>query len=358
MGTSTEEKRMTRRTLAALSAAATLGVVALAGCGSSGGSSSTSATAGSTTAATEPKPTTSVQVVLDWVPNPDHLALYETQAKGYFEQAGLKVKLQPPSNVADVAKLVATGKTPLGISYEPDTIIAGASNLPVTAVAALVPTALNSLIAPAKSGIKAAGDLRGKSVGTPGIPSDDVFLKAIAKQNGFKTSDIKKVNVGAGLLPAVISGKVDAIIGGYRNIEAIQVKDRGLNPTVIPVTEAGVPHYDELVVLANSDKLKSDAKYRATVKAFLSALAKGNADAIADPTGAADSMKSVIKGYPKAQAAKMVAATAPLLNNPKGFGQMDPAAWQGFADWMTSNGMIDKKVDTSTLATNDYLPQG
>jgi putative hydroxymethylpyrimidine transport system substrate-binding protein len=352
---------MTRRTLAALLAAATMGMVALAGCGSSGKSSSSSSTTSSKTAAAAPaapKQTTSVQVVLDWVPNPDHLALYETQSKGYFEQAGLKVKLQPPSNVADVAKLVATGKTPLGISYEPDTIIAGAANLHVTAVAALVPTALNSLIAPEKSGIKTAADLKGRSVGTPGIPSDDVFLKAIAKENGFTTSDMKKVNVGAGLLPAVLSGKVDSIIGGYRNIEAIQVKARGLNPTVIPVTEAGVPAYDELVILANSDKLKSDASYQAMVKAFLGALAKGNADAVADPTGATDAMKAVIKGYPKAQVANMVAATAPLLNNPKGFGQMDLAAWQSFADWMTTNKMISKKVDTSTLATNDYLPQG
>jgi putative hydroxymethylpyrimidine transport system substrate-binding protein len=348
---------MTRRTLAALSATATLGAVALAGCGSSSDSSSTSSTK-SAAAAPAPKKATSIQVVLDWVPNPDHLALYQTQAKGYFEQGGLKVKLQPPSNVADVAKLVATGKTPLGISYEPDTIIAGASGLHVTAVAALVPTALNSLIAPAKSGIKTAADLKGKSVGTPGIPSDDVFLKAIAKENGFATSDMKKVNVGAGLLPSVISGKVDSIIGGYRNIEAIQVKDRGLNPTVIPVTDAGVPQYDELVVLANSDKLKSDAGYQATVKAFLAALAKGNADAVADPAAATDAMKSVIKGYPKSQVTQMVAATAPLLDNPKGFGRMDPAAWQSFADWMTSNKMITKKVDTTTLATNDYLPQG
>ena len=348
---------MTRRTLAALTAVAMLSVVALTGCGSSSNSSSSS-TSSSTAAATTPKPTKNVQVVLDWVPNPDHLALYQTLAKGYWKQQGLNVKLQPPSNVADVAKLVATGKTPLGISYQPDTIIAGDAKLPVTAVAALVPTALNSIIAPEKSGIKTAADIKGKSVGTPGIPSDDVYLKAIAEKNGFTTKDFKKVNVGASLLPAVISGKVDSIIGGYRNIEAIQVKDRGLNPTVIPVTDAGVPPYDELVVLANSDKLKSDPTYQATVKAFLAGLAKGNADAVANPAAATAAMKSVVKGYPQNQIAKMVAATAPLLDNPKGFGQMDLAAWQSFADWMTTNKMIKNKVDTSTLATNDYLPAG
>jgi putative hydroxymethylpyrimidine transport system substrate-binding protein len=66
----------------------------------------------------------------------------------------------------------------------------------------------------------------------------------------------------------------------------------------------------------------------------------------------------VVKGYPKKQIDEMVAATAPLLSNPGGFGHMDPAAWQSFADWMKTNGMLDKSVDASTLVTNDYLPAG
>jgi putative hydroxymethylpyrimidine transport system substrate-binding protein len=356
---------MKRRSLAPLLALLAVGLVALTACGSSNKSSTSASTAAAATtggaaAATTaaPKETKSLTVMLDWVPNPDHLALYATKANGDFTAQGLKVKLQPPSNVADVAKLVATGKVPLGISYEPDTIIAGAAGLPVTAVAALVPVALNSVIAPEKSGIKTAADLKGKSIGTPGIPSDDVYLKAIAKKEGFPESAFKKVNVGESLLASVVSGKVASIIGGYRNIEAIQVKDRGLNPTVIPVTDAGVPQYDELVVIANSDKLKSDPDYQATVKAFLAALSKGNASAVSDPAGATAAMGDVVKGYPKKQIDEMVAATAPLLSNPGGFGHMDPAAWQSFADWMKTNGMLDKSVDASTLVTNDYLPAG
>jgi putative hydroxymethylpyrimidine transport system substrate-binding protein len=354
---------MKRRILAPLLALLVVGLVGvLTACGSSSKSSSspatTAAAANTAPAETTPKETKNVQLMLDWVPNPDHLALYQTQAAGDWKAQGLNVKLQPPSNVADVAKLVATGKVPLGISYEPDTIIAASQGLPVTAVAALVPVALNSIIAPEKSGIKAAADLKGKSVGTPGIPSDDVYLKAIAKKEGFPESAFKKVNVGEGLLASVISGKVDSIIGGYRNIEAIQVKDRGLNPTVIPVTDAGVPQYDELVVIANSDKLKSDTDYQATVKAFLAGLAKGNASAVSDPTAATAAMGDVVKGYPAKQVAQMVAATAPLLDNPAGFGQMDQASWQSFGDWMKANGMIDKSVDASTVMTNDYLPAG
>jgi putative hydroxymethylpyrimidine transport system substrate-binding protein len=338
-----------------------MALVLLTACGSSSSSSSTAAnssTASATPAAATSKPTQSVEVMLDWVPNPDHLALYTSLAKGYWKAQGLDVKLQPPSNVTDVAKLVATGNVPLGISYEPDTIIAGASNLPITAVGALVPVALNSLIAPQKSGITSPADLKGKSVGVSGLLSDDAFLKAISQKAGIPVSSIKKVNVGASLLPSVVSGKVDSILGGYRNVEAVQVKDQGLNPTVIPVTQAGVPQYDELVIIANSQKLKSDTGYQQLVREFLAGLSKGNALVVSQPAVGIASMQDVIKGYPANQVKQMVDVTAPLLSNPLGFGQMSESAWQSFADWMKNNGLITKSVTANNVMTDSYLPTG
>ena len=346
---------MNRRSLAAVPVCLLL----VAGCGSSSSSTSNSAATspGQAKQASGPgKHTQSIEVMLDWVPNPDHLALYTSLAKGYFRSQGLDVTLQPPSNVDDVAKLVATGDVPLGISYEPDTIIAGASGLPITAVGALVPVALNSIIAPGKSGISTSAGLRGKSVGVSGLPSDDAFLKAITLKAGIPESTIHKVNVGASLLPSVVSGKVDAILGGYRNVEAIQVRDLGLKPTVIPITDAGVPQYDELVVIANSQKLKRDPSYQQTVREFLAALAEGNAVAVAHPSVGASSMSNVVKGYPADQLRQMIAATAPLLDNPLGFGQMNTGSWQSFANWMRASGLIDKPVNVSSVMTDGYLP--
>jgi putative hydroxymethylpyrimidine transport system substrate-binding protein len=352
---------MKRRTLIGLLAAVAVVLVGITACGSSSSSSSSSsasAGSGNAAASSTPKQTQNLTVMLDWVPNPDHLALYTTLSKGYFKDQGLNVKLQPPSNVTDVAKLVATGNVPLGISYEPDTIIAGASNLPIVAVGALVPVALNSIIAPAKTGITTPAALKGKSVGVSGLESDDAFLKAISQKAGIPLDSIKKVNVGANLLPSVVSGKVDSILGGYRNVEAVQVKDQGLNPTVIPVTQAGVPPYDELVIIANADKLKSDPAYQQLVRNFLAGLAKGNALAVAQPAVGIDSMKEVIKGYPAKQVQQMVDVTAPLLNNPLGFGQMSEKSWQSFANWMLANKLITKAVNVSNVMTDKYLPAG
>ena len=85
---------------------------------------------------------------------------------------------------------------------------------------------------------------------------------------------------------------------------------------MIPVHRAGVPQYDELVIIANSDKLKSDPAYQQLVREFLAGLAKGNALAVAQPAVGIASMKAVIKGYPANQVKQMVDVTAPAAQQP------------------------------------------
>jgi putative hydroxymethylpyrimidine transport system substrate-binding protein len=340
--------------LAALAAT----VLAAAGCGSSSSSSPAASSAGNSSTTSSNAAPQSVQVELDWFPNPDHVALYTALSKGYFKQHGLDVTLQAPSNPSDPTKLVAAGKVPLGISYEPEVLIARAHGLPVTAVGALIPVALNSVLATGNQNITTPAGLKGKTIGTAGLPSDHALVTTILHRYGVPTSSVKEVNVSANLLAAMISGSVNATLGGYRNIEAVQLKDRGLNPTVIPVTTAGVPQYDELVIIANSDKLAMDASYRAMVKRFMAGLAQGNNVAETSPAAAQAAIVPVTQGYSKPLVTKMVDATVPLLKNPAGFGHMDPAAWASYSRWMTQQNLLNKAVNGASAVTNAYLPPG
>jgi len=192
--------------------------VAVAGCGGSGAT----AAGGGSGSGGGSTPTKNLTLLLDWFPNPDHASLYDTQSKGYFKQAGLNVTLQAPSNASDPAKLVATGKVPLGISYEPEVMIAQANGLPVKAVGALVPTALNSIISPGSNHIHSIAQLKGKKIGTAGLASDTAFMKAVLGHAGLSLSNVSLVNVGSNLVSSMLSGSVNATEGGYRNVEAIQ----------------------------------------------------------------------------------------------------------------------------------------
>ena len=332
---------------AALAIGAVAVVAAAAACGAS--SSGTTESNG--------KALTNTTVLLDWFPNPDHIALYLAQKNGDFTAQGLKVTFQSPSNSTDALKLVSLGQVPLAISYEPETITAGTQNLNVTAVGAMVPTSLNSLIISGKSGVTSPAGLAGKTIGTDGDPVSAQMLKAVLKKYHLTLSQIKLVTVNEGLVPAMVTGKVAAIISGYRNIEAIQLAALGLHPRVYPVSTQGVPQYDELVIIANKKKLATDAAYRTMVREFLAGLGKGAAAAQASPAAALAAISPVAKGYTPAMLKKMVYATAPLLHNSAGFGAMSVAQWQSFANWMKSDGLITKPVQASSVVDPNLVPK-
>ncbi|HXQ88699.1 MAG TPA: ABC transporter substrate-binding protein, partial [Solirubrobacterales bacterium] len=120
-----------------------------------------------------------LSLTLDFYPNPDHAGIYMAQKLGYFEEAGLDVTIDAPSDPAAPMKLVAAGRTDLAISYEPEVALARDQGLDVVAVAALVNRPLTSMIWLQKSGIKGVADLKGKTIATAGIPYQDAFLETI-----------------------------------------------------------------------------------------------------------------------------------------------------------------------------------
>jgi putative hydroxymethylpyrimidine transport system substrate-binding protein len=121
--------------------------------------------------------------------------------------------------------------------------------------------------------------------------------------------------------------------------------------------ELGVPTYDELIVVANSERLESDPAYADAVSRFLAAMVDATEAAQADEAGSIESMKEDTE-YTDEEVEAMVPDTLPLLTSPQGLetGCFDLEAWQTFGDWMVSNGLLEQEVDPATIATNQYLP--
>lgn len=77
----------------------------------------------------------------------------------------------------------------------------------------------------------------------------------MAQHDHIDPQSIKLINVNFQLTSALLAGQVDAVIGGYRNIEALELKLQGKDPQVMNVEDFGVPAYDELVIVANRDEI-------------------------------------------------------------------------------------------------------
>jgi putative hydroxymethylpyrimidine transport system substrate-binding protein len=294
-------------------------------------------------------------VTLDFYPNPDHAGIYMAEERGFFEDAGLDVTIHTPSDPAAPIKQVAAGRTDLAISYEPEVVLADQKGLDTVAVAALVDTPLTSMIWLRKAGISGIGDLRGKTIATAGIPYQDAYLETILARVGLSPSDVRTVNVGYGLLPAVVGGRADAMLGGFRNVEGVDLRLRGLDPVVTPVDQLGVPTYAELVLVAQRGRLEEDPE---PVRLFIAALARGTAAAIEDPEATTAALLAANPDLDRRLTRAEVKATLPLLAPSAGrpYGYMDAERWGMFAAWMRDNGLISARPDPARLLSNEYLP--
>jgi putative hydroxymethylpyrimidine transport system substrate-binding protein len=300
-----------------------------------------------------PPSTRSLALMLDYFPNADHAPIYAAQANGDFKAAGLNVKIRQPADPSAPLKQVAAGRVTLAVSYEPEVLRARSKGLHVVAVGALVHTPLTSIISLPRAKIQSPADLKGKTVGTAGIDYQHAYLETILDHANVPQNSVKERNVGFGLLPALLTGKVDAILGGFWNYEAIDLQQRKKHPKVIRVEDAGVPPYDELVFVANADALDRDGPL---IRSFIQALARGTAQLKADEAAGVDAL---VKANPdldsKLQAAS-VKATLPYFLAPpnRPYGWLDPRGWARFGQWMQDNRLIE--TGAPGAYTNRFLP--
>ena len=296
-------------------------------------------------------------LVLDFFPNADHAAIYEAIAHGDFRAAGLDVRPQSPSDPSEPLKLLAAGRADMAISYEPEVLLARDRGLKVVSIAALVQRPLTSVIALSSSHVSKIAQLSGKKVGTAGIPYQSAELKTVLQAGGVAPSAVQEINVGFDLVPAMLSGKVAATLGGFWNYEGIQLQLQHRKPVVIPVDQAGVPTYDELVLVVREDEARSRGQ---DIRGFLQALTRGEQAVRSDPAGAANLVVAANHDLDKrlqlASIQRTLPATLPA-DQSKPFGYQDPNAWIAFARWMFSHGLLTKSPDSLRQPyTNEFLP--
>jgi len=295
-------------------------------------------------------------VMLDWFPNADHAPLYSALASGDFRAAGLDVKPVIPAETAEPLKLLAAGKVDMAISYEPELLLARDEGLKLVSIGALVQRPLTSIIALPSQHIKSVADLAGKTVGTAGIPYQAAELKSALQSAGVNPASVHEVNVGFNLVPAMLSRKVAATLGGYWNYESLQLQLLHKHPVTIPVDQAGVPTYNELVLVVREDEAHSRGQ---DLRAFLQALSHGERTVRANPAAAA---ALVVKANPSLEGKLQLASIeqtlpAALPAGGKPFGYQSPTAWAAFGSWMFAHGLIHRDPNTALPPfTNEFLP--
>ncbi|BAS27786.1 ABC transporter substrate-binding protein [Limnochorda pilosa] len=299
-----------------------------------------------------------VDVILDWQPNADHVGIYAARAMGAFEDEGLQVALRVPADPSAALTQVAAGRSDLAITYAPELLQARSQGIPVVSVMELVQRPLNSVISLVEAGIRRPADLAGRTVGVPGTVDTDAILRSILVHDGVDPGQVRAINVGYDLIPALLSRRVDAIVGGFWNVEGVEVELLGFDPRVIHVEEWGVPNNPALILATSEQTL---ARRGDVLRRFLRALSRGYETVVADPAQGARHLLDQNPDLDRELARRGIELLAPVLLDPATGrpGLHDLEEWRAFAAWMVEMGLLPGLVNVDEAVTNRLLdPEG
>lgn len=286
-------------------------------------------------------PEQKLDLMLDWFPNIDHLPVYVAKANGYFEKNGVDVTIMSPSETSDGLKLAAAGTVDLAVSYEPQTIIAASQGLDLKVVGHLVDHPLTTLMFLEGKGISTPSDLEGKTIGytVPGLM--DVLLAAFASLNNVKA--YTPVNVGFTILPALASGKVDAVMGPFKTYETVEMAQHGYKSGYFELERHGIPDYEELIFVCGQKVLADKPK---AVQGFVRAMEQAMDYTENHPD---EALKIYLDQVPEADSATETQAFELTRPYYASTGVTDAAKWQKFADFALAHKLIEKRVDVKTI---------
>ena len=331
-----------------LAGAATL---VLAGCGGSNGSDANSGSDDSKPASGEK---TKLTFCLDYTPNTNHTGIYVAQAKGYFKDEGLTVKVvQPADGTAEA--MIGSGQAQLGVSYQ-DYIAAcyDEGNTGLTAVAAIIQHNTSGIMSRQEDGITRAKEMEGHVYTTWEMAVEQATIKQIMESDGGDFSKLKMV-------PYTVD---DEIAGLKANMfDCVWVYEGWA------VQNAKVQHYDvnyfsfvdmdkvfdfyTPVIAANDDFAK---KYPDVVKAFVRAAKRGYEYAIKHPKDAGD----ILLDAAPELSSDLVQASAKYLAkqyqaDAKSWGVIDKSRWDAYFKWLNDKNLVESKLDENSGWTMDYL---
>lgn len=304
---------------------------------------------------TENNELSEIELILDWVPNTNHSGLFVAEAKGYFEDAGLKVTIRRPPEGGGT-ELVGSGNAEFGISFQ-DTLAAPfAQGLPVTVVASIINHNTSGIISHEEAGIETAADMAGKSYGTWNEPIETALVQYIVEADGGNYDEVELVPNQADNSVVGLANEMFDSAWIYYAWDGVMADYQEVPTNFFYLTDfAEELDFYSPVIIANNDYLENNPD---EAKAVIQAIKKGYQYAIDFPMEAADLL---ISNAPElAEQRDFVLASQMWINeqyanSPDEWGYIDQERWNAFYKWLYDNDLVNVDLTENELFTNEYL---
>jgi len=298
------------------------------------------------------KALTQVRLPLGYIPDIQFAPLYVAVQKGYFREAGIQVTFDY-SMETDITALVGANQIQFGVVSGEQVLLARAQGLPIVYVAAWYQQYPVSVVAKSSQNIHNPADLRGKTIGLPGLyGANYIGLRALLQAGGLKESDVKLDSIGYTQVEALARDR-DQVVSVYTNNEPVQLRSQGTS-----LTELRVADYVQLASNGLITNEKTIAQNPGLVRGMIKAFLQGLADTIANPAAAYSTSKAYVQNLaqldPALQKQKLDTVIELWKANKLGYSQ--PKAWESMQTVLLDMGLLTKSLDVSKAYTNNYLP--
>jgi NitT/TauT family transport system substrate-binding protein len=298
--------------------------------------------------------TQSVTISMGYIPDIQFAPYYVAVARGYYAAAGLNVHFDY-AQTSDVIRLVGAGNVAFGNAEADQVIVGRARGLPIVSVFTQYQRFPVVVFALAASGIHSFADLKGKTIGIPGLygASYTGLLAALGAAH-LTTKDVHISAIGYAQVAAVIQHRVDAAVG-YAMNEPVQLRQRGLSVTVLPIASS-IPLGGPGVIASQADI----DKHADLVARFVSASLHGLRDTVANPSAAFALSKRYLPAIPASQLGYELAVLkeavkywTPAIGHK--LGCADATSWKVTAAVLLEQRQITKAIPTAPMFTNRFV---
>jgi NitT/TauT family transport system substrate-binding protein len=300
-----------------------------------------------------------VSMTLDWIYQGPNVGFIVARDQGFYRDAGLDVTVTSGKGSGTTAQLVASKASQFGFSDGYGVTIGISKGMAIKTIGSVFRKNPAALIVLADSGITSPKDLEGKTVAMTAGSGQFQQWPAFAKGAGIDPTKVRMVNIDpAGVGPALVSGKADAI-GGYAQgyVPAIEIRGKK-QVRIFWFADYGVSVVSNGII-AHNDLLKSDPDL---VRTFVATSIKGFLYGREHPDEAVASVKRYLPTIDPAIARRELELSWKTWVTPNTKGK--PLGWEADADWASTvavlkqYGGVTAPPALDTLYTNAFVPTG
>ncbi|MBB64040.1 MAG: hypothetical protein CMO81_03155 [Waddliaceae bacterium] len=285
-----------------------------------------------------------VRLLLEWLPNPDHVPLYVGIEKGIFAKHGIDLSIYKAHDPGDGVPLLVGENVDLHLCYAGRTMNAKARGADLKVIGYLFKQSLNSILYRGDLGIESPQDLEGRRMGYTMGNDAGIFIDTIKRAQNIHHLNI--LNVDFDIVSMLGNKEVDAVLGAYWNVELPQLQWLGIPVGVFTFADLGIPSYCELIVLAKNGTPYADKEFVKNFRLALDESIQYSKENQEEAFAIYLNQNPDKSGKSQEWERKSWKTTCPLFAENQ---EDDLEQWETFYEWRDSNGLVSSPFDVKDL---------